>query len=42
MKMVKECWECKSTSVTYDEVMGETICDDCGLVLIQNALEETV
>ena len=42
MKMVKECWECKSTSVTYDEVMGETICDGCGLVLIQNALEETV
>lgn len=37
-----DCWECKSTSVTYDERLGETVCDDCGLVLIQNALEETV
>ena len=42
IKMVKECWECKATEVTYDETMGETVCDDCGLVLVQNALEETV
>ena len=42
MKMVKECWECKSTSVTYDEAMGEIVCDDCGLVLVKNTLEETV
>ena len=40
--MIKECWECKSVSVTYDEAMGEVVCDDCGLVIVQNTLEETV
>lgn len=40
--MTKKCWECKSTSVTYDEAMGEIVCDDCGLVLVKNTLEETV
>jgi transcription initiation factor TFIIB len=40
--MVKECWECKSNSIIFDDNLGETICDDCGLVLMQNALEETI
>lgn len=40
--MIEVCWECKSTSITYEERLGETICDTCGLVLVQNALEETI
>ena len=36
------CIECNCTSSTYDEVLGETVCDDCGLVQVVRPFEETV
>jgi len=36
-----KCVECKSTTTTFDERMGETICADCGLILSVNIFEET-
>tara|TARA_R110002050_G_scaffold11800_5_gene39367 strand:- start:1287 stop:2258 length:972 start_codon:yes stop_codon:yes gene_type:complete len=34
------CSECNSITTTFDERMGETICDDCGLILSVNIFEE--
>ena len=36
------CIECNCTSSTFDEVLGETVCDDCGLVQVVRPFEETV
>lgn len=36
-----KCIECNSTTTTFDERMGETICADCGLILSVNIFEET-
>ena len=36
-----KCIECESTTTTFDERMGETICADCGLILSINIFEET-
>ena len=37
-----KCKECGSTSNEYNDSRGETSCKGCGLILMQNALEETV
>jgi transcription initiation factor TFIIB len=37
-----KCDECGSRNNTFDERMGERICDDCGLVIQVEAFEETV
>ena len=36
------CQECQSNEFEYDEVMGETACVDCGLIVITELFEETV
>ena len=36
------CSECNSITTTFDERMGETICDDCGLILSVNIFEEKI
>lgn len=36
------CDECKGTENTFDETLGERVCDNCGLVLVQEMFEETV
>ena len=36
-----KCIECKSEKNTFDERLGETVCSECGLVLVQNIFEET-
>lgn len=36
------CPECEGHSSSFSEALGETVCDDCGLVLLSNALEERV
>lgn len=36
-----KCIECKSEKNTFDERLGETVCLECGLVLVQNIFEET-
>tara|TARA_R100000734_G_C3301537_1_gene92138 strand:- start:60 stop:941 length:882 start_codon:yes stop_codon:yes gene_type:complete len=36
------CEECGSRENSFDERMGERICDDCGLVLVTEVFEETV
>lgn len=37
-----KCKECGSTSNEYNDSRGETSCKGCGLILMHNALEETV
>ena len=36
------CEECKANDSTFDERMGEHICNDCGLVIVTELFEETV
>jgi len=36
------CEECSSKSVSFNERLGEMVCDDCGLVIITDMFEETV
>lgn len=36
------CFECGETSFSFDERLGERICDSCGLVEITEIFEETV
>jgi len=36
------CVECKSERNTFDERLGETVCSECGLVLIKSIFEDTV
>ncbi len=40
--MPMKCTECNSTSNSYDERLGETVCAECGLVLVSEMFEETV
>jgi len=37
-----KCDECGSRENTFDEILGERVCSDCGLVLVQEMFEETV
>ena len=39
---MKKCEECGTTNSTFDEEMGEHICNECGLVLIEEIFEQTV
>ena len=36
------CIECNCTSSTFDERLGEVVCNDCGLVQVVRPFEETV
>mgnify|MGYP003109477421 FL=1 len=36
------CDECGSNNNSFDEIQGERICNDCGLILVQEMFEETV
>ena len=36
------CAECKCTSFTFDDHLGENVCDDCGLVHVVRPFEESV
>ena len=40
--MSQVCIECSCTTSTFDERLGETVCDECGLVHIIRPFEETV
>lgn len=37
-----QCMECKCNSSTFNDILGERVCDDCGLVYLTNPFEETV
>ena len=37
---VVKCSECGSRSLTRDETRGELVCDDCGLVLEDNVIDQ--
>ena len=37
-----QCKECKCNVSTFDDHLGERVCDDCGLVYITNPFEETI
>ena len=37
-----KCQECQSNDFEYNEIMGETACVDCGLIIITELFEETV
>tara|TARA_R110000803_G_scaffold144073_1_gene210007 strand:+ start:6232 stop:7092 length:861 start_codon:yes stop_codon:yes gene_type:complete len=39
---MKKCEECNSEEREYNEKLGETVCKDCGLVLVTELFEETV
>lgn len=36
------CAECECTSFTFDDRLGESVCDECGLVNIVRPFEETI
>tara|TARA_R100001463_G_scaffold42066_8_gene88397 strand:+ start:3661 stop:4545 length:885 start_codon:yes stop_codon:yes gene_type:complete len=36
------CAECRCTSFTFDDHLGENVCDDCGLVHVVRPFEESV
>ena len=36
-----KCIECGSHDSTFDDILGEKVCDSCGLVLMVTPLEET-
>ncbi len=36
------CGECNSRAISFDERLGEMVCDECGLVIITEIFEETV
>ena len=38
---MEKCFECKSDDLDYSERLGEIVCGSCGLVLVQQLLEET-
>ncbi len=38
---MEKCFECKSDNLDYSERLGEIVCGSCGLVLVQQLLEET-
>jgi transcription initiation factor TFIIIB Brf1 subunit/transcription initiation factor TFIIB len=37
-----KCIECQTNEFEYDEVMGETACKVCGLIVATEMFEETV
>ena len=37
---IVKCPECGSRSLTRDETRGEVVCDDCGLVLEDNVIDQ--
>lgn len=39
---MKNCKECGITDSSFNEVMGEHVCNNCGLVLVTEMFEETV
>ena len=41
-KIMETCFECKSKDIEYSDRLGEIICNSCGLVLVQQLLEETM
>lgn len=38
---MERCFECNSNDLDYSERLGEIVCGSCGLVLVQQLLEET-
>lgn len=40
--IMMNCDECGSNDNYFDEIQGERICNECGLVLVQEMFEETV
>ena len=38
---MNKCSECSGNEFSFDERLGETICDSCGLVIMTNPFEET-
>jgi len=39
MTQIKRCPECNSINLTYDEQLGEIICNDCGLVIEEKMVD---
>ena len=37
---IVKCQECGGRSLTRDETCGEVTCDDCGLVLEDNVIDQ--
>jgi transcription initiation factor TFIIB len=37
---IVKCSDCGSRSLTRDETRGEVVCDDCGLVLEDNVIDQ--
>ena len=37
---IVKCQECGSRSLSRDETRGEVVCDDCGLVLEDNVIDQ--
>lgn len=42
MEYATSCYDCKSRSLRIDEITGEKYCFDCGYVIEENLLEETI
>lgn len=42
MVTIMKCHECGCLIFNYNEIMGETECNDCGLIVITEIFEETV
>lgn len=38
---MNKCSECSGNEFSFDERLGETVCDSCGLVILTNPFEET-
>ena len=34
------CKECDGNSFTFDTLLGEKVCDDCGLVIVEEIFEK--
>ena len=37
---IVKCLDCGSRNLTRDETRGEVVCDDCGLVLEDNVIDQ--
>ena len=37
---IVKCSDCGSRNLTRDETRGEVVCDDCGLVLEDNVIDQ--
>ena len=42
LSISESCKECGCVSFQYDDSLGESVCVDCGLVIVVNPFEETV